>query len=393
MENIFFYNKPLNSILLNIYFKTWSSSDKKNWTAHLLEHLLISQLQWTEVLDLFYKKWWTINAITREEEFLIEIKILNNEINSLLNLLKELFKFTFTKELLEIEKNIILDEISTHQEGSTIFSYNKFKELFFWKIPLSMNIWWNHDSIEEINLNDINAFINENLYFHNIKFVFIWPVKWKEGEIVEKINQTPFLLKKNKIIKQKSLELKNKRKVYISDLNTNIWHFYYWFILPIKNKNDDLFIDLLNTYIWWQYSYKSILYNKIREKHFIYELNTSFEKFWNYFIFYIFCETSSKNTKNILKDIKVILKTIFTKKLNENEFLEIRQNLINEILLWSDNPDFLVNFIWSQVSSKDIFLTEKEYTKKINKLKLKDFNLFIKNLENIEFKLSIKDDF
>lgn len=129
-----------------------------------------------------------LNAYTTKEKVCFHASILDLHFERAIDVLSDItFHSVFPDKQLELERNVILEEMSMYYDSPEDAIQDDFDEMLFQKHSLGNNILGTADTVRSFSKEDLQAFINRNLDTSRIIVSFVGPTPFnKVVRLVEK---------------------------------------------------------------------------------------------------------------------------------------------------------------------------------------------------------------
>ncbi len=311
------------SISLGLWVSSGSRNEEKRISGitHLIEHLVFKGTKKRsnkEIAIEFDSIGADFNAFTDKENSCFYCDFIDTHLDKCAELLFDIvFNAVFSRDSLDTEKKIILEEIKMVEDTPSEDILNYFYETVLADHPLSFPILGTRKSLEEIKQEDIIDYFNKNYVFKNIVVSAAGNVKHKELVDAVKKNidnfDSKFFKEKEPAFLKEPLARKNlkiiKKRINASNL--------CYGTIGCKRSSPDRFpLGLLMNIIGGSMS--SRLFQKIREDnglaYSVYAGNTQYTDTGLIDIY------AASDPKNIVKIVEII----------ENEISDIKENALSD---------------------------------------------------------------
>ncbi|HPY82465.1 MAG: insulinase family protein [Bacteroidales bacterium] len=160
---------------------------------HMIEHMLFKgtkKRSYLQLLDYIESVGGDINAYTSKEETCIYISIHNEYVERAIDVLSDIFYSTvFTKQELDKEKEVVIDEIQSYKDSPQENIFDEFEEKLFAPHELSWNILGNETTIENLTVENLTDIYNKQYVSHNSIISYVGGVNSKK---IKKLTQSFF---------------------------------------------------------------------------------------------------------------------------------------------------------------------------------------------------------
>ncbi|EAJ6151576.1 insulinase family protein [Campylobacter lari] len=312
------------------------------------------------------------------EHFQISIKCLKEHFNFALEKLQELFlNVRFEEKILQRLKTLALGELASlntdyDYQAKRLLNKNVFKDEIF-----TSGLDGTKESIEKINLKELQDFMNENLVLDNALFVFGGDIK--EDEVKVKTEKICQILKRNTPNQNKSYKLIDE-SIEVSEQKSTE-QAYVYFCSPFNMQIDDekMYLAKLALFILGQGGFGSRLMEEVRVKRGLaYSAYAMLDVNLNYSRVFGYLQTKNESSNEAKALVKEVFENFVQNGVNEKEFQLAKQFLVGSMPLRYE----------SLAKRLDIMLNEylhglklgnlKEEMQKIKNTTLDELNDFIK---------------
>jgi len=188
-----------------LMMSTGSRDELKNecGAAHLVEHLMFKETgkrKAHHILSRMENVGGELNAYTTKEDTCIHAAFLNHHYARSLELFNDIvFNHKITDKVLELEKNVVIDEIRSSKDNPPEMIFDEFDNFLFRNHPLGRNTLGTSQSVGKISKSDIENFVARNYHPHqmvlssvgNIHFQRLVNIAEKYFGKIEKKSQSP----------------------------------------------------------------------------------------------------------------------------------------------------------------------------------------------------------
>ncbi|EAJ5673321.1 insulinase family protein [Campylobacter lari] len=312
------------------------------------------------------------------EHFQISIKCLKEHFDFTLEKLQELFlNVRFDEKILQRLKTLALGELASlntdyDYQAKRLLNKNVFKDEIF-----ASGLDGTKESIEKINLKELQDFMSENLVLDNALFVFGGDIKEDEVKIkVEKICQ---ILTRNTPNKNKNYKLIDESIEVSEQKSTEQAYIYFCSPFDIQINDEKMYLAKLALFILGQGGFGSRLMEEVRVKRGLaYSAYAMLDVNLNYGRVFGYLQTKNESSNEAKTLVKEVFKNFVQNGVNDKEFQLAKQFLVGSMPLRYE----------SLAKRLDIMLNEylhglklgnlKEEMQKIKNTTLNELNDFIK---------------
>ncbi len=374
-----------------------SMEDKKEGTAHFLEHMLFKGTNNRTYDNIIRDKFEiaSLNALTGPYYTLVEAIRTNKLTNKTLEFMSDLLlNNKLSKDYIENEKGVITEELKKdidysktdiiRQHYSQIYEANS-------NYPKTLG---SYENIQSMTIEDLQEFKSRNYVKQNFVMAVTtrYPVykvkklykKFFEPKLMYDNNYTPLLEYSKEPSKEESLNVvKNNDMQQVAcriSIVSNIGYDEY------KNKTVTNYLSTLLG------GYSSPLYNELRSKGLIYSFKSmGSTKYNNSTIFTFGFNASAQNLKNIMDIIGKHFYEVYNKGMTQDIFDRKSRNLeyeddeaISTVNLLNRTKNLIYDYV-----EMGRFLKPYKWLREHKKLKLEYVNEFYKNVLSKDNKIYI----
>ena len=362
--------------------------------AHFVEHSIFkgtSRKNANKINGYLDKLGGEINAYTTKEEIVIHTITLKEDINKAIGLLLELsFSPTFPKKEIEIEKGVVLDEISSYKDSPTEEIYDLFEEKLFDGHPLSKPILGTKKSVKKITSSELLDFVENNFTPQDMALSIVADfdetlIKKRIEKLFEKYPEIGLKQKstENKIIEAAKptsnhfTEIINKKK-YQS-------HCILGGTAPSLYEEDERIATILLCNILGGPASNSILNSKLREKYgWVYNVECSYTQYSDTGIAVICLGCDKENLDKCLTVINREILKLQSSPLSSARLKAAKKQLLGQISISSDNGESQCLSMGKSLISYGRVMTNSETIKKIEKISATDLMKAAQNIFNTD---------
>lgn len=368
-----------HSLFFDLAIKVGSRYENKNnnGLSHLVEHLLQKK-----AINILKKHPWikhyindNSNAYSMKDRTDFEFRTHKDDLNLGIQFLAKILRNSnITQKDVEIEKRIILEELSEHKSES-IFVYDQLVRKFYYKNnPLSFEVLGSKNSINNLTINDVNNFIKE--YYQPENIILTVAGDAIDKKIIQLVNHYfsfPLRPTRNKNNFQKYIYPGDNIHIIDRKGPQN----YFSFSCPIfnhqakENVKWEFFVEILGNYLFYT----------IKDKLFCYSINVNLTTYAEFFDFFIESFFAPQKTASFYSLLHQTLKG-FKRSLSEKEFEYYKNKKLITMDLDKDDPAEFSNMVgwYALMFGADQALGLFEQQKIIKSMTLKDIYYYFDQL-------------
>lgn len=368
-----------NSLYFDLAIKVGSRYENKNnnGLSHLVEHLLqkktINSLKSHPWIKHYINN--NFRAYSMKDRTNFESSAHKDDLTISIQFLAEILKGpNITREDIEIERKIILEELSEHKSEAADIYFRLVDKLYYKNNPLSFEILGSKNSLSKLTLSDVNNFIGEYYQPENIILTIAGDtIDKKIIQLVNRYFKFPSRPRKNKNNFQKYIYPGDNLHI----INQKGPQNYFSFSCPIFNHNAkenvkwDFFVEILDNYLFYT----------IKDKLFCYSINTDSRTYVEFFDFFIESSFAPQKTASFYSLLHQTLKG-FKGSLNEKGFEYYKNKKLITMDINKDYPAEFANMAgWHALMfGADQALGLSEQQKIIKSITLKDIYYYFDQL-------------
>ena len=319
--------EDLNSVTVNVWIKTGAAyeTDENRGMAHFLEHMLFngSQNLPPGTIDKAVETMGgEINAATSYDYTYYYLKVPYYHLEDSLYILKELvFHPLLSKEMVEKEKPIVLEEIARSKDNPQEVFSEKFMENLYLKAPYRYPILGFEETVKNFTDKSVKKFYRENYCANRTVISVVGKVNApKVEEKIESLFSTVPSSSFKRSFPEEPLEPK-KESFKLQHQAVQIPQILLGWKLPPDPK-DNVYYEILDALL--SSGKSSLFYTEIREKGTAYSCSSNFQ---NLLISPNFTVAAVTDTpKECLEEIKNLFKRI--PSISKEEFETAKEKLL-----------------------------------------------------------------
>ena len=392
---IFEEQKSLPILNLQLVFQNsgYIQDGNKSGLVNLSSKLLnegTKELGSTKFAELLDENAITINTSNGFETFVIELSSLKEESNKAISLLNDLLKSpNYSEDTLSKLKTLMVGSLKRKENDFDYVSQNQLKSILFKNTALENPSSGTIESISKIQLKDIEKFVKKTVNLNNLIIVAGGDFELKEFEkLVNPVLNTLEVGEKveaNKVV----FESKNEEKTLLKD--TQQAYIYFGSSFNIDSKDEENYKAKVASFILGGSGFGSRLMEEIRVKRGLaYSAygSISINKSHTYFNGYL--QTKNESADEAKKLVSQIVADFVKNGVTEDELKAAKNFLTGSEPLRSETLSQRLNRAFTLYYRG----LEQDYSKKelekIQNLKLKDLNHYIKShneINNLTFSI------
>ncbi len=356
----------LNGLALGVWIKagTRQESPQALGISHYLEHMLFKGTKSRTALQIareIDQVGGEFNAFTAREYTCFHITLLNKNYELGLDILCDIIlNSSFKKDEFDLEKKVILQEISMVDESPEELVHDLFFETVLRNHSLGRPILGTQQSIQKMRRTQLVDFFVQ--HYRPEKMVVSVVGDISHEMVSRKIK--PLTGKtwpgRAKASSDAGGQQKNKMPRAIPNLESGVWvvrrpteqvHLVWGSVGPHYTSNERYAAAILNVFLGAGMS--STLFQEIREKRGLaYTIYSGLSPFTDTGMFTVYSATHAKNVVTCLKLIEKCISRVKKKELSKRELRNVQNNIKGTFLLSADNVESRM----SRLAINEIFL-------------------------------------
>jgi len=309
-----------------------------------------------------------MNAYTDKDHTAFHMKIPNKYIADGLNLLSDIIQNTYiTKDKIEKEKGIVIEELNTVKSDSEDFVQNKLFKMMFGNNTLGYDMIGGRKYILNYNIRTIKNYIKKFYRPDNAHIVVSTNMKQNKIDCYIKKYFSNFKPQtKNSLIKPQLQPIPKQLepKIRFCDDHDSNCIITMGYVICGYNSLDKYPLRLLSYIIGEMYS--SRLFINLRENNgLVYDVDSGAYFYKDYGVFLISCQMDCKNTNKVIKIILQVIKDITSYGVEIEELKSAKNKLIQDYLDKDDDVESSANEYGMQMVYNDYILPLSKITKQI----------------------------
>ncbi len=324
-----------------------------------------------------------ISASAGKETFVMEVGSLKGEFNQGLKYFASLLKDpNFSDEVMSKIKTTTIGSLSAKANDFDYVASNELKAVLFKDTPLANPASGTIKSVESINLNDVKSFLKEHLVSSRLIVVIGGDVDISSAKA--KITNIIKAMPKGEVKALEHYEVSKKATQSILKKDTKQAYVYFGSPYNMSVDSEDYYKARVATFILGTGGFGSRLMEEIRvKKGLAYSAyaRVSVSKSSSYMMGYL--QTKLESLEDAQKTVKEVVAEFVKNGVTKEELEQTKKFLLGSEPLRVETMGQRLNRTFMEFyKGQEIGHSAKEL-KKIEKLKLKDLNEFIKNHKEI----------
>lgn len=382
-----------NSVSIGLWIKTGSSKEPAcfNGISHFIEHLLFKgtgNRTLSEINREIDLMGGALNAFTGTELTCLYTRVLSENFDRALSLLIDLlYNSVFSREEIEKEKGVILQEISGSQDDPYDYAIEFFHKNFYGNSSLGRPILGSDETINSFNRDKITDYFYSNYSPKNL--VISVAGNFNHNDVLKSIEKHMSSVPNDFNTPSSSPEVSTVKNFgeFIQEKELEQTHFILG-IDGIKKTDPDFYVlEIINSFLGGSVS--SRLFQELREnKGLAYSIYSSavFHKYDGYI--YVYAGISPKNFALSKKLIFDIIKGLINEDINEEEIVNAKKHISDGFLLGMESTSYLMNHNAISEIYNEEYMSKARLLKKINSISKEDIKrvadrLFSENNQKI----------
>lgn len=336
---------------LGINCGTRYEGDSPCGIAHLTEHTLFKGTKTkssTAINSCLEKSGGDLNAFTTKENIVLNTTVLKEDLGKAIRLILDLaFNASFPDEEVEIEKGVVLDEISSYKDSPADDIYDVFEEKLFAGSTLSRSILGTEESVRSITPDMLREFRRINFIPANMALTVVAPddeekvlklvKKCLDSYVSDTLVEIPARLPADDIRECTAVHFDEKVKKDDNEANCVIGGF-----APSMYEIEDRFATLLLCNMVGGPALGSILGNILREKHgWVYNVECSYTPYAGKGIVSIIFGCDKANVSKCNRVIRKELAKLCEKPISERRLASAKRQILGQNAIGMENGEAL----------------------------------------------------
>lgn len=335
---IFYVKNKLNRAnYITLIFPSGARCETIPGLAHFVEHMFFTgtKQHTKEELQEIENTLGVTNALTNNNSIKFTATLLKENIEKYLSIVEEeIDNSLITPQLVEKEKDVILQEISTRADDKYLNLYITNCYNLFEREEYKNDLTGNKESVKSIQPKDVKKFIRKYFVANNLDVLVITSLSLRKIKkmIVKNLESRLPVAKKFTKLEQDYLEVKNDKFYCVKTEKIGKCYININFVID-KSKYDDEFFAKFNLFHKYLVRYgKHSLYEELRsKKHLIYSFRLFMDVFKNQSVLTFETECEKGKINQIIEVLSKYLKDLCTNGVYDEVVEKIkRENKLND---------------------------------------------------------------
>jgi len=356
LENISY----VRSISCGLWVAAGSKTESVNnmGISHLIEHMLFKGTQTRsakEIAEIIDNIGAQINAFTSKDCICFYIKSLDNYIDICIDVLADMFfNSVFAEKELNLEKKVILEEISMYEDTPDELVYDKLMESVWNGNPLSYPILGTEKSLGNIDAHEIQSYICDHFTATNSALSIVG--HFDEEKLIALIQEKFSRFNKKITVSHCNLEPKFINSYSYIKKEIEQAHLCVGFS-AFKHSDERIYdLSIINAILGGSMS--SRLFQNIREnKGLVYSIFSHCIVYKDSGLFVIYAGMNPKNTNQVIELIHKEITNLKSNRISGNEIKTSKEQLKGNLILSLENTTSRM-----QTYGKSVVMNEKTRT-------------------------------
>jgi len=327
----------VRSASLSIAVKAGSSNEPADalGAAHFTEHMVFKGTRNRTAIELkepIEKVGGTLNAFTGKENTVYFARVPDSQSDVAISILKDLCSgASFKKELFDLEKQVVLEEISAADDDPSDIVYEQFFQNVWDGSKYGNPVLGSLETVSKMSRNDLIGFYGSQYIPSNMVFSIAgnFPENFTEGfSDFENYSE---------IENRESLIYRPKRFMTLSE-KEDLKQLHMLIGLEAPSRKDDDFnaFQVLNTLLGGGMSSK--LFNRLREElGLVYTVDSGLISYPDGGLFFVYAATTPERYRKLIAELVNELRKIMKKGITEREIAYGKERLKGKLLLSTES--------------------------------------------------------
>ncbi len=372
----------VRSVSLGFWVKTGSRYESRpmGGMSHFIEHLLFKGTETysaRQISEIFDGLGAELNAFTGKECTCYYARILDENLETAMEVLSDMLsRPTFKSDDIKSEREVILEEISLHEDSPDERVHDLFAETLWGEHPLGKNILGHLDTVGQFKCEDVLAYFKKHYTPKNILITAAGNLQHEQlldltKKHLKKIDGDSVLKKKIKTTVRPGTKVIYKE--------TEQAHICYGCEgLPARHK-DRFSLSILDNILGGGMS--SRFFQEIREKRGLAYAVYSYHSFYkDTGLFTIYAGTRPSNVGKVMDLIRSEIDEVVTKGVKSEELSRAKKQIKSQLVLGLENTgNRMMRLGKSEITHGEI-LSVSELINYVEKVKLEDIQRVAQNI-------------
>jgi len=322
-----------------------------------------------------------VNAFTTKENTCFHTLSLYENLDLSIEVLADLVcRATFPKSDLEVERGVILQELYSAEDNPEEYIFDMFLEEFYKNSSLGWQILGTDESVKSIKRSHLREYYRQRYVGANM--VVSAAGRLNHDDLVKKIKKQMRRIPKGRSISKRD---RARARVFRQVMNRESDQAHILLGLPATSFKDKFRFEafILNALLGGGMT--SSLYQKVREEEgLVYSIYSSLSTFTDTGVINIYANSSSDNTKKVVKLVFEELKKLKKKGLSQLELDLFRNQVRAGILLGADDVENRMNSLGINEMVFRKYRSAEEIIEELEAVTLTSMKEYIKTYLNFD---------
>ncbi|TET54284.1 MAG: insulinase family protein [Actinobacteria bacterium] len=301
--------------------------------SHFLEHLMFKgtkKRSAKEISEAFESMGAELNAFTSKELTAFYSRLLDENLEEGVEILADMLQnATFKEQDIESERQVVMEEISLHEDSPDEIIHDLFSDTLFSKHPLGKRILGNSKTVADFNHEKLINFYNKTYVPKNI--VIAGAGSLKHEKLLALVNKF-FKMPSNVQFKREEKKTKSGSQMIASKKDSEQSHVCLGALSLSATDKDRFILSVLDNILGGGMS--SRLFQEVREKRGLaYAVFTYHSVHTETGSFCLYAGTSPKNTEQVYKIFREEIEKIRTDEVPEKELKRAKEHIKGQLVL------------------------------------------------------------
>ncbi len=351
-----------------------------NGVSHFLEHMMFKgtpSRTSREISESFESLGAELNAFTTKEATAYYTRILDEHFPAGLEILADMLQnSSFKPEDIAAEKQVVLEEISLHEDSPDELIHDLFSDTVYGSHPLGKRILGSNKTVKGLDQDKIVDYFQKNYVPENIVIAAAGNI---EHEKLVELATRLFVHKKQAPFKRETKKSIYKSELLVMNKKTEAAHICFGGLGLSATDNDRYVLTVLDSILGGGMS--SRLFWEIREKRGLaYSVYTYHSTHAETGSFCMYAGTNPKSVNEVIKVMQDELGKIINEEVSESELHRSRQHIKGQLVLGLESTSHrMMRLGRSELTQHKIYSVE-ELIEKIDNVSTQDIKRLAKML-------------
>ncbi len=386
---LYFERKPYTkSIAIGVFVGVGSAyeEEKNNGLAHFLEHLSFKGTEKRSAFDIANEmdnKGVQINAFTTRSYTCYYTVGMAKYAESCLEMLFDiLVNSTYTKENIEKEKGVVLEEINMYEDDGEDLCYEKMSGIFYGNAPLARPILGTADKVRNFSREDIIDFVSKWYVPENTVISIVGSLKKEDALLmVEEIFEKKLI--KKELVREKLKKLRSYSKQSYTFKPNEQSNVFLRFPSYYLNRKKDYAPFIIGYMLGGGMS--SRLFQKVREQMgLVYGIGSSPTHYVNNGFFDISFATSPSQVEKALLAIRDIILEVKEKGFTKEEHQKAIAQFMTSLIMGEESAADSMRIAGRNIIQLDKAVTFRNCQRALEKITMVDIDEAVAKIFNFD---------